>query len=414
MNASNQKLRSNLPRASVGSGWLFVGALQRLLDRIDEGLDKGSIEGTLPNGSRRMLGGRSAGPMAEMNIRSWRALRRIAWNGSIGLYEGWEKGEWDSPDPVQIFALFTLNRKALGTSARASAPMRFAARLLNNFRRNSRSGARRNIEFHYDLGNDFYAAWLDESMTYSSAIFDELPDEGERLEQAQLRKIDLLLDRLNLTDGDHLLEIGCGWGSLASRAMERADVKYHGITLSAEQKAYADKRISSARNGIVTLSDYRDVEGKFDAIASVEMVEAVGKEYWSTYLASIARNLKPGGRAAIQFISIADDIFDSYSRSVDFIQRYVFPGGMLLSQSRFKALAQANGLAWQGQHDFGLHYAGTLKRWRDRFETAANDGRLPTGFDEKFVSLWRFYLMYCEGGFKGGAINVSQVTLVRS
>ena len=417
MNASNQKLRRNLSRTSKfarGRNGLFVGTLNRLLERIDAGLHKGSIEGQLPDGSRRMLGGRSSGPTAEMNIRSWRALRRIAWNGSIGLYEGWIRGEWDSPDPVQIFALFTLNRKALGNSARASAPMRLAARLLNRFRRNSKSGARRNIEFHYDLGNDFYAAWLDESMTYSSAIFAELPGDGEQLEVAQLRKIDQLLDRLKLKDGDRLLEVGCGWGSLGKQAMARADIKYHGITLSAEQKAHAERQIISAEDAIVTLTDYRDVEGLFDAIASVEMVEAVGREYWPAYLSSIARNLKPGGRAALQFISIADDIFDQYSRSVDFIQRFVFPGGMLLSESRFKAIAQANQLVWRDQYDFGPHYAETLKRWRARFETAATNRLLPPEFDEKFVSLWCFYLMYCEGGFRGGAINVSQVTLVRS
>ena len=410
-------MRRSLSRASefsAGKVGIFVGSLNRLLDRIDAGLDEGSIEGQLPDGCRRMLGGRCAGPTAEMNIRSWRALRRIAWSGSIGLYEGWEKGEWDSPDPVQIFALFTLNRKALGNSARASAPMRLVARLLNRFRRNSRSGARRNIEFHYDLGNDFYAAWLDKSMTYSSAIFAEPLDEGEPLELAQLRKIDLLLDRLDLKDGDHLLEVGCGWGSLAKRAMARADIRYHGITLSAGQKAYADVQIAADGRGAVTLTDYRDVEGAFDAIASVEMVEAVGQEYWSAYLTSIARNLKPGGRAVIQFISIADDIFDSYSRSVDFIQRYVFPGGMLLSESRFRTLAQSNGLVWHDQHDFGHHYAETLKRWRKRFDAVANEGLLPSGFDEKFVRLWRYYLMYCEGGFRGGAINVAQVTLVKS
>ena len=417
MNASNQNMRRSLSRASelsAGKVRLFAGSLNRLLDRIDAGLDEGSIEGQLPDGNRRMLGGRCAGPTAEMNIRSWRALRRIAWSGSIGLYESWDKGEWDSPDPVQIFALFTLNRKVLGNSARASAPMRLAARLLHRLRRNSRSGARRNIEFHYDLGNDFYAAWLDKSMTYSSAIFAEPLDKGEPLEIAQLRKIDLLLDRLDLNDGDHLLEVGCGWGSLAKRAMARADIGYHGITLSAEQKVFADGEIASEGHGIVTLTDYRDVEGSFDAIASVEMVEAVGQEYWSAYLASIARNLKQGGRAAIQFISIADDIFDQYSRSVDFIQRYVFPGGMLLSESRFKAIAYGNGLAWHDQQDFGLHYAETLKRWRERFDAAANEGLLPSGFDEKFVHLWRYYLMYCEGGFRGGAINVAQVTLVKS
>jgi cyclopropane-fatty-acyl-phospholipid synthase len=416
MNASNQNIGRHLPRDTefrVGSGGLLVRSLNRLLDRIDAGLEEGSIEGHLPDGSRRILGGRRPGHVAEMNIRSWHALRRIAWSGSIGLYEGWEKGEWDSPDPVQIFALFMQNRKTLGDSARAKGPLKLASRIFHFLRRNSRAGAQRNIEFHYDLGNDFYRAWLDDSMTYSSAIFAEPLDDAEPLEQAQARKIDALLDRLALKDGDRLLEIGCGWGSLAEQALKRGDLGYHGITLSAEQKAYADARMDGDGRAEFTLTDYRDVEGVFDAIASVEMVEAVGQEYWPAYLQSVACNLKPGGRAAIQLISIADDVFDRYASSVDFIQRYIFPGGMLLSESRFRKLAEANGLAWQDQQDFGLHYAETLKRWRARFDAAVEEGRLPSGFDEKFVRLWRYYLMYCEGGFRGGGINVAQVTLIK-
>ncbi len=416
MNASNQKIGRHFPRDTKfgeGNGGLFVRSLNRLLDRIDLGLDEGSIEGQLPDGSRRILGGCRDGPAAEMNIRSWHALRRIAWSGSIGLYEGWEKGEWDSPDPVRIFALFMQNRKTLGDSARAKGPLRIASRIFHFLRRNSKAGARRNIEFHYDLGNDFYRVWLDESMTYSSAIFAEPLDNAEPLESAQARKIDALLDRLALKDGDRLLEIGCGWGSLAEQALARADLEYHGITLSAEQKVYAEKRLGQVGGGQITLTDYRDVEGQFDAIASAEMVEAVGQEYWPDYLKSISRNLKPEGRAAIQLISIADDIFDRYASSVDFIQRYIFPGGMLLSESRFRKLAEANGLVWQDQQDFGLHYAETLVRWRARFDAASQEARLPLGFDEKFIRLWRYYLMYCEGGFRGGGINVSQITLIK-
>lgn len=416
MNASDQNIGRHLPRDAElagRSGGLFVRGLNRLLDKIDAGLAEGSIEGHLPDGSRRILGGRRAGPVAEMNIRSWHALRRIAWSGSIGLYEGWDKGEWDSPDPVQIFALFVQNRKSLGDSARAKGPLKLASRIFHFLRRNSRAGARRNIEFHYDLGNDFYRAWLDDSMTYSSAIFAEPLDDAEPLEQAQARKVDALLDRLDLKDGDRLLEIGCGWGSFAEQALRRTDLGYHGITLSAEQKAYADTRMNGDGRAEFTLTDYRDVEGVFDAIASVEMVEAVGQEYWPAYLQSVSRNLKPGGRAAIQLISIADDVFDQYASSVDFIQRYIFPGGMLLSESRFRKLAEANGLIWQDQQDFGLHYAETLKRWRGRFDAAVEEGRLPAGFDEKFVRLWRYYLMYCEGGFRGGGINVAQVTLIK-
>ena len=417
MNASNQNLGRHLPddaEKSPGVGGLFVRGLNRLLDRIDAGLAEGSIEGHLPDGSRRILGGRRAGPAAEMNIRSWHALRRIAWSGSIGLYEGWDKGEWDSPDPVQIFALFVQNRKTLGNSARAKGPLRLASRAFHFLRRNSKSGARRNIEFHYDLGNDFYAAWLDDSMTYSGALFAEPLSDTETLEVAQARKIDALLVRLALKDGDRLLEIGCGWGSLAERALAQADIDYYGITLSAEQKAYADNRLAACKCAQVTLTDYRDVTGTFDAIASAEMVEAVGQEYWPAYLQSIARILKPGGRAAIQLISIADDIFEPYARSMDFIQRYIFPGGMLLSESRFKTIAEANGLVWQDQQVFGLHYAETLLRWRVRFDDAAVNGRLPSGFDEKFIRLWRYYLMYCEGGFRGGGINVAQITLIKA
>lgn len=417
MNASNQNLGRHLPNDAENApavGGLFIRSLNRLLDRIDAGLEEGSIEGQLPDGSRRILGGRRPGHAAEMNIHSWHALRRIAWSGSIGLYEGWDKGEWDSPDPVQIFALFVQNRKTLGNSARAKGPLRLASRAFHFLRRNSKSGARRNIEFHYDLGNDFYGSWLDDSMTYSSAIFAEPLDNKEQLEQAQARKIDALLARLALKDGDHLLEIGCGWGSLAARALAQADIQYHGITLSAEQKAYADGQLGCDGRGQITLTDYRDVGGTYDAIASVEMVEAVGQEYWPAYLQSVERNLKPGGRAAIQLISIADDIFEQYAASADFIQRYIFPGGMLLSESRFRALAEAYGLVWKDQQDFGLHYAETLKRWRLRFDAALEEGRLPQGFDEKFIRLWRYYLMYCEGGFRGGGINVAQVTLVKN
>lgn len=393
-----------------------------LLDKMGAGLLSGSIHGSLPDGSTRMLGGRAPGPIAEMNIRSWRALTRIGWAGSVGLYEGWAADEWDSPDPVQIFDLFVRNRRSLGDSARASGFAKASAKMLHWLRRNNKAGAKRNIEFHYDLGNEFYAAWLDESMTYSSALFTTPISAGESLESAQAAKNKALLARLHLNDGDRLLEIGCGWGGLAEDALHHRDVDYHGITLSREQKAYADIRLAAAgfsQQAEISITDYRDVVNTasvahYDAIASVEMVEAVGHAYWPDYLDCIARNLKPGGRAAIQYIRIEDDIFDAYASSVDFIQRYIFPGGMLLSESRFRKLAEERGLLWSDQIDFGAHYAETLRRWHIRFNAAVSAGRLPAGFDEKFIRLWRFYLMYCEGGFRGGGINVAQVTLIKS
>ncbi len=386
-----------------------------MLDQIDAGIHHGSIEGSLPNGSQRMLGGRGAGPSAEMNIHSWRALVRIAWAGSVGLYEGWAAGEWDSSDPVKIFDLFVRNRRFLGNSARASGVAKFGGRMLHYVRRNSKSGARKNISFHYDLGNDFYAAWLDDGMTYSSAMFTEPVTDLQTLESAQAGKNAALLERLKLNDGDSILEIGCGWGGFADAALRHRDVDYHGLTLSHEQKTYADARIAAAgfaSQAEIAITDYRDASKEYDAIVSAEMVEAVGQAYWPDYLDAIRARLKPGGRAAIQYIRIEDDIFEPYAASVDFIQRYIFPGGMLISESRFRTLAEERGLVWQDQQDFGLHYAETLRRWRIRFDTAAQQGKLPASFDEKFIRLWRFYLMYCEGGFRGGGINVAQVTLV--
>lgn len=392
---------------------LFSRGFQRILDRIDAGLEFGTIEGTLPDGTTRLLGGRGPGPSAVVTLHSWKALLRLVRGGSAGWYEAWAAGEWSSPDPVPIFDLFMRNRMSLGNVARSSGLAKLVGLTLHALRRNSRSGARRNIEFHYDLGNDFYEAWLDTSMTYSSAIFAEPISADEPLEAAQQRKIDALLARLDLSDGDNFLEIGCGWGGLAEAALRAHRLHYHGITLSSEQKSYADARLSSLGEAKVSLTDYRDVSGQYDAIASVEMVEAVGQQYWPDYLQAIARCLKPGGRAAIQYIRIEDDVFESYARGTDFIQHYIFPGGMLLSESRFRTLAETCGLAWQDQQDFGLHYAETLRQWRVRFDAAVAEERLPAGFDDKFIALWRYYLMYCEGGFRGGGINVAQVTLVK-
>ncbi len=379
----------------------------RLLDRIDRGLAVGAIEATLPDGSARLIGGRADGPVATVAVHRWRALWRLATAGSVGWYEGWEAGDWSSPDAVPLFDLFMRNRVPLGDAARAGAVARLAGRAWHRLRRNDRGGARRNIAAHYDLGNDFYREWLDESLTYSSAIF-ERP--GQSLAEAQAAKLHAILDRTATKPGDTVLEIGCGWGSFAALAAGEGR-RVHALTLSAEQKAAVDAR---ALPGVdVALTDYRDVAGQFDAVASIEMVEAVGQEYWPAYLDAIAAALKPGGRAAIQYIAIADDVFPAYAASVDFIQRHVFPGGMLLSEPRFRALAAARGLDWQDRHGFGQDYAETLRQWRHRFDAADRGGRLPARLDTRFRRLWRYYLMYCEGGFRGGGIDVAQVTLVK-
>ena len=392
---------------------LFGGGFHKVLDRIDGGLLEGGIDATLPDGSRRILGGRAPGPMPVVRLHSWRALVRLMTSGSVGWYKAWAVGEWSSPDPVPLFDLFMRNGVSLGEVARAKGVWRGVNRLAHLLRRNSKARARANIAHHYDLGNDFYRAWLDKSMTYSSALF---ADPAESLEAAQSRKIRALLGRLELQPGQRLLDIGCGWGSLAEIAAREHGVQVVGLTLSSEQKAYADRRMQEA--GLfdrvsIELTDYRDVTGSFDAVASVEMVEAVGQDYWPSYLQTIARVLKPGGRAALQLISIREELFDSYAASADFIQTYVFPGGMLISEARFQAMAELAGLSWRDRTGFGLDYAETLKRWRERFDAAVEEGRL-TGFDPAFHKLWRYYLMYSEGGFRGGGIDVAQVTLVKN
>lgn len=384
----------------------------RLLDRIDAGLEVGRLEAILPDGTVRILGGRGPGPVCEVKLVRWRALLRLALGGSAGWYQAWAAGEWTSPDPVALFELFMVNARALGDVARPRGPGRWVGRAVHWARRNSHRGSRKNIAYHYDLGNDFYRLWLDKNMHYSSALFRDPADRIESLERAQQRKVDAILDRLKLQDGARLLEIGCGWGGLAEQAMDRCAIDYDGLTLSVEQAEYARDRLGSGAN--ILLTDYRDASGQYDAIASVEMVEAVGQRYWPTYLAAIKRLLKPGGRAAIQYILIDDAIFDRYARGADFIQTYIFPGGMLISESRFRALAEQQGLEWHDVHYFGLHYAETLKRWRERFDRAVDQGLLPVSFDQHFVALWRYYLMYCEGGFRGGTINVAQVTLVKT
>ncbi|WP_425231146.1 class I SAM-dependent methyltransferase [Sphingomonas sp.] len=407
------------PAAAANHGWgqhgqhRFAGLVgypfHRILDRIDAGLEQGGIDATLPDGTRRLLGGRAPGPLPIVAIHRWRALARLATAGSIGWFRGWRDGDWSSPDPVPLFDLFMRNRIPLGRVARSGGPVRLAARAWHWLRRNTPARARRNIEAHYDLGNDFYREWLDDSLTYSSALFD--PNRpGEPLFVAQHRKLRAMLARTGAKGGDRILEIGCGWGSFAEIAAEE-EIAVHGVTLSSEQKAYVDAENMPSVS--VALTDYRDETGRYDAVVSIEMVEAVGRQFWPAYLDTVARVLNPGGRAALQFISIADDVFERYAESVDFIQRYVFPGGMLLSASRFRALAEARGLSWTDEHRFGLDYAETLRRWRRSFDTADAEGRIPLRLDATFRDLWRYYLMYCEGGFRGGGIDVHQVTLVK-
>jgi len=393
-------------------GRALAPAFAQVLDTLDRRLETGGIDATLPDGSRRRIGFSRPGFRAEVRLHSWTALVRLAMAGSVGWYKAWAKGEWSSPDPVPLFALFMQNARSLRGAARAKGPFRLINAIAHRLRDNDKAGARENIRAHYDLGNDFYAAWLDSTMSYSSARFDRSDD----LAEAQLEKVRLLLDRLDLKSGDRLLEIGCGWGTLAMEAARRGATVV-GLTLSAEQKAWADRRIAEAGFADrieIRLQDYRDIDQRFDAIASVEMVEAVGERWWPAFMDCVSRNLRPGGRAALQYILIEPELFDAYAASADFIQAYIFPGGMLIHEPRFQRLAEARSLDWRDRGDgFGLDYARTLAIWRANYDRAVSSGAL-SGFSDRFHDLWRYYLMYCEGGFRGGGIDVAQVTLVKS
>ena len=387
-------------------------ALAKVLDQIDRRLIRGGIETTLPDGSMRRLGFHTNGPKAVVRLSSWLSLVRLATSGSVGWYKAWTLGEWSSPDPVKVFEIFSANALPLGQIGRAKGPFRWINAFAHRLRDNAPRRARQNVAAHYDLGNDFYSAWLDATMTYSSGRF---ASPADSLEDAQLRKVNTLLDRLDLRPGQRLLEIGCGWGTLAIEAAKRG-ASVVGLTLSREQKAWAERKIAEAGLGDrieMRLQDYRDTAEQFDAVASVEMVEAVGRRWWGAYLDCIARNLKPGGRAALQFISMNHRIFDRYAHNADFIQTYIFPGGLLLDEAQFEALASERSLTWDNRVGFSADYAETLKRWRERYDQAVARGALK-GFAEPFHNLWRYYLMYCEGGFRGGAIDVAQVTMVKS
>jgi len=388
---------------------LFAPGFGAIVNAVDAGIERGSMLANLPDGTTRLLGGRAPGFEVQIVLRDWRALLRLATSGSIGWYQAYEAGEWECDDLVALYAVMGDNARTLGHTARPAGPFKWAARLAHRFNRNNRAGSERNISAHYDLGNDFYSAWLDPSMTYSSALgLDAAADEAA-LAQGQQTKIDALVARLGTPD--EALEIGCGWGTLADN-LAKTGANVTAISLSDEQLTYAREHKAPGIN--FEKCDYRDVEGQYDAIASCEMVEALGREYWPTFMDAVANNLKPGGRASVQYISMAEDLFETYANTTDFIQAYVFPGGLLIKTSEFRELAEARGLTWSDQTDFGIDYAETLRIWRTSFDRAVDEGRLPAGFDARFVKLWRTYLAYCEAGFRCRNVDVHQVTLVKA
>ncbi|MBB4211254.1 cyclopropane-fatty-acyl-phospholipid synthase [Rhodothalassium salexigens DSM 2132] len=402
---------------SVDGGWLgrlmAAHAPDRVFRLLENRVAVGALTLTLPDGSRRSFGDPASGPAAEIIVHSWRTLTRFLLGGGLGFSQSYIDGDWDSPAPEKVIEVTALNRHAMEDSVAGNRLVRAWNDLRNLVRANTRSGSRRNIAYHYDLGNDFYGPWLDETMTYSSGLFEAGQTD---LVEAQRAKYRALMDRMDLRDGQHVLEIGCGWGGFAEIAAKERGARVTGITLSREQYDYATQRIHKA--GLADrvhfeLRDYRDVDERFDRVASIEMFEAVGERYWPAYFAKLRDVLKPGGRAGLQIITIEDDLFDQYRRGADFIQAYIFPGGMLPSPAALRDQVARAGLVWDGDRTFGPSYADTLKAWRGRFEAAFDAGRLPAGFDERFRRLWTYYLCYCEGGFRGGSIDVAQIALGR-
>ena len=376
-------------------------------------IQKGKLIVVTPMGERLAFGGAETGYQGVLEVRDWRVMRRIASGFSLGFAESFLAGDWDSPNLATLLKMFSDNFDQLHEANQEPPLFTAFNRLVHLLNRNTRTGSRRNISSHYDLGNNFYELWLDPSMTYSSARF---ACDDEALEDAQRRKYAALADAIHVQEGNHVLEIGCGWGGFAEYAAKERGAHVTGITLSKEQLAYAEEQIYKnqlSEKVKFKLLDYRDVRGRYDGVASVEMFEAVGEEYWPAYFDKIRQVLRPGARAGLQIITIRDDLFETYRRRADFIQRYVFPGGVLPSVQRLREEFERAGLTFEGAQMFSKDYARTLSEWTDRFLDVWVQV-LELGFDDRFKRLWRYYLAYCEAGFDTGRINVGQFALQRA
>jgi len=405
MNSTTCTNRFGLPESAPGAA--------RRVFRLLSLLQHGSLDVQLPDGSQLHFG-RHEGPRAALRIKSWEVCAAALRAGDIGFAESYVAGDWSTPDLCALLELLVRNREALERVVYGRWWGALAYRIRHWLNRNSREGSRKNIHAHYDLGNNFYKLWLDPSMNYSSAWFDG--DRRQPLAQAQQAKMRRALRECGLQPGQRVLEIGCGWGAVAETATRDFGAQLTGVTLSSEQLAWAQQRLQSAglaERAELRFQDYRDIaDAPFDAIVSIEMFEAVGRQYWDGYFQTLRDKLKPGGRACIQSITIRDDLFERYTRSSDFIQQYIFPGGMLPSPSQFRAHAARAGLRVVNELAFGLDYAETLKRWREAFLAQEATVR-EQGFDTRFMRLWEFYLAYCEAAFAAGNTDVMQFTLRR-
>jgi len=387
---------------------LWGRALLRAVSEVGEG----ELVLRFANGAERTIGAAKSGARAVLNIANARTLRRLVFGGTVGLAESYLDGDWSSPDLASVFEFGARNMDRMIGGLRGLAPLRIANMMRHRLRPNTKKGSRRNIAAHYDLGNSFYSEWLDATMSYSSAFFES---KEMSLEDAQRAKWRRMAEMLELRPGLRVLEIGCGWGGFAMFAAREFGCHVTGITLSSEQYAYATQEASRA--GLshlvdIRFEDYRDTQGQFDRIVSIEMFEAVGEENWPRYFEVVRDRLKPGGIAGLQIITIDDADFEIYRRSADFIQLYIFPGGMLPSPRALKQAVLCQGLGFETVRTFALSYAETLRRWRETFD-ARWPKIAPLGFDERFRRMWDYYLASCEGGFRAGAIDVGQFRLTR-
>ena len=367
----------------------------------------------LPDGRTLSFVGEDDGRDGTLIIHDYRFINRVLGSGTIGFGEGYMAGEWDSPDLSRVLEVLAQNFAQWENVSFGNPVMTALNLVIHALKGNSRGGSKRNIHAHYDLGNAFYSRWLDPTMTYSAARFAR---PGEPLPQAQARKYRTLAESMQLHPDHHVLEIGCGWGGFAEFAARDVGAKVTAITISEAQYNFAKERMfrqGLAEKADIRLIDYRDVDGKFDRVASIEMFEAVGERYWPTYFDKVRGSLKPGGQAGLQIITIRDELFEHYKRTPDFIQKYIFPGGMLPSEERLKVATDRAGLTWGPISRFGICYADTLAEWGRRFEAAWED-IVHLGFDERFRKLWRFYLSYCEAGFRTERTDVVQLSLIKA
>ena len=384
----------------------------RLVFSVFKRVKHGKLTVVLPDGRPAIFVGTEPGPDAIVQVLDMAAFKQFVMGGDTGFAEAYMDGITDSPDMSKLVELFVLNKHAFEHHKMAEPFTKIARRILHWLNANTKSGSRRNIAAHYDLGNAFYERWLDPSMTYSSAVFSGTQQD---LEAAQIEKYRRIADGLDLKPGQKVLEIGCGWGGFAAYAAKIHDVEVLGVTLSAEQHAYATDRMR--REGVsdkveIRLQDYRDVRGTFDAIASIEMLEAVGQRYWTTFFNTVRDRLRAGGKAGLQIITIMEDSFEDYRDHPDFIQKYIFPGGMLPTRTHLRDLSTQAGIELAADEGYGQDYARTLAEWRERFAEAWPE-IATLGFDDRFKRMWSYYLAYCEGGFRIGNIDVRQVVLQR-